>query len=80
MAASHALAQLARAEIPEYLNEIYGMKLTFGKEYIIPKPFDKRLIVEVSASVAQAAVQSGVAQIASFDLEEYKRELATRLS
>ena len=79
MAASHALAQLARAEIPEYLNEIYGMKLTFGKEYIIPKPFDKRLIVEVSASVAQAAVESGVAQIASFDLEEYKRELAHRL-
>ncbi len=80
MAASHALAQLARAEIPQYLNEIYGMKLTFGKEYIIPKPFDKRLIVEVSASVAQAAVQSGVAQIASFDLEEYKRELSHRLS
>jgi len=80
MAASQALAQLARAEVPEYLNEIYKTKLVFGKEYIIPKPFDKRLIVEVSASVAQAAVQSGVAQIESFDLEEYKRELATRLS
>ena len=80
VAASKALSELARAEIPEYLNEIYGMKLVFGKEYIIPKPFDKRLIVEVSASVAQAAVLSGVAQIESFDLEEYKGELATRLS
>lgn len=79
MAASHALAQLARAEVPPYLNEIYGTTLVFGKEYIIPKPFDKRLIVEVSASVAQAAVLSGVAQVASFDLEEYKGELSARL-
>ena len=79
VAASKALSELARAEIPPYLNEIYGTILVFGKEYIIPKPFDKRLIVEVSASVAQAAVLSGVAQIKSFDLEEYKRELSTRL-
>jgi malate dehydrogenase (oxaloacetate-decarboxylating)/malate dehydrogenase (oxaloacetate-decarboxylating)(NADP+) len=80
VAASMALAELARAPIPDYLNELYGTTLVFGKEYIIPKPFDKRLIVEVSASVAQAAVQSGVAQIASFDLEEYKGELSHRLS
>lgn len=80
MAASMALAALARAEVPEFLNEIYGTQLVFGKEYIIPKPFDKRLIVEVSASVAQAAVQSGVARIESFDLESYKSELAQRLN
>jgi malate dehydrogenase (oxaloacetate-decarboxylating)(NADP+) len=79
VAASMALAALARAEVPEYLNEIYGTKLVFGKEYIIPKPFDKRLIVEVSSSVAQAAVESGVARVESFDLETYKRELAQRL-
>ncbi|MDP3465259.1 MAG: malic enzyme-like NAD(P)-binding protein, partial [Sulfuricurvum sp.] len=79
VAASMALAELARAPIPDYLNELYGTTLIFGKEYIIPKPFDKRLIVEVSASVAQAAVLSGVAQVVSFDLEEYKRELSRRL-
>jgi len=80
VAASMALAALARAEVPEYLNELYGTKLVFGKEYIIPKPFDKRLIVEVSSSVAQAAVKSGVARIESFDLENYKGELAQRLN
>lgn len=80
VAAAMALAALARAEVPEYLNEIYGTKLAFGKEYIIPKPFDKRLIVEVSSSVAQAAVKSGVARVESFDLETYKHELAQRLA
>lgn len=79
VAASHALAELTRKEVPEYLNEIYGTQLAFGKEYIIPKPFDKRLIVEVSASVAEAAVKSGVAQIDSFDPEAYKQVLAGRL-
>lgn len=79
VAASHALAELTRREVPEYLNEIYGTQLVFGKEYIIPKPFDKRLIVEVSASVAEAAVKSGVAQIGSFDREVYKQLLSERL-
>lgn len=80
VAASMALAALAQAEVPEYLNEIYGTQLVFGKEYIIPKPFDKRLIVEVSSSVAQAALNSGVAKVDSFDIENYKRELAERLN
>ncbi|MFY9142605.1 malic enzyme-like NAD(P)-binding protein [Sulfuricurvum sp.] len=80
VAASRALAALARAEIPEYLNEIYKSELSFGKEYIIPKPFDKRLIVEVSSSVAQAAMQSGVAGIQSFDIDRYRRELSERLA
>ncbi|MDD5052886.1 MAG: malate dehydrogenase [Sulfuricurvum sp.] len=79
VAASYALATLTRQEIPHYLNELYGKDLFFGKEYIIPKPFDKRLIVEVSASVAEAAVKSGVARMESFDVEVYKRQLAQRI-
>ncbi|MDD5158574.1 MAG: malate dehydrogenase [Sulfuricurvum sp.] len=79
VAASHALASLTRQEIPEYLNDLYGTQLEFGAEYIIPKPFDKRLIVEVSASVAEAAVKSGVARVKEFDLETYRIQLAKRL-
>ena len=55
LAASKALALLAMEEVPEYLNDIYGKKIEFGKDYLIPKPFDKRLIVEISSAVAQAA-------------------------
>jgi malate dehydrogenase (oxaloacetate-decarboxylating)/malate dehydrogenase (oxaloacetate-decarboxylating)(NADP+) len=80
VAASHALAALTRQEIPEYLNELYGTTLEFGREYIIPKPFDKRLIVEVSGSVAEAAVKSGVARVDNFDLETYRNELTKRLA
>lgn len=79
VAASQALATLARAEVPNYLNELYKTELSFGKEYIIPKPFDKRLIVEVSASVAEAAVKSGVAGAENFDLETYRQSLSARL-
>jgi malic enzyme len=76
IAASHALADLATQEVPEYLNELYGKKIEFGKEYIIPKPFDKRLIVEVSAAVAKAAIESGSSQMKNFKISEYKKELA----
>jgi malate dehydrogenase (oxaloacetate-decarboxylating)/malate dehydrogenase (oxaloacetate-decarboxylating)(NADP+) len=76
LAASHALAKLAQEEVPEYINEIFGKKLTFGKEYIIPKPFDKRLIVEVSAAVAQAAIDSGSSDMKDFDINEYKKKLS----
>ena len=55
---------------------IYGKKLAFGREYLIPKPFDKRLIVEISSAVAQAAVDSGSSKMKDFDLERYKKELA----
>lgn len=79
VAASHALAALTRQEVPAYLNELYGTQLVFGPEYIIPKPFDKRLIVEVSASVAEAAVQSKVACVENFDLKQYKIDLLKRL-
>jgi len=79
-AASKALADLTKAEVPEYLNEIYGTKLKFSKEYIIPKPFDKRLISEVSTAVALAAVESGVARIKDFDAVAYKESLRNRVS
>ncbi len=79
IAAAEALAQLARAEVPVYLNELYGKTLVFGKDYIIPKPFDKRLIVEVSSAVAQAAIKSGSSKMKDFDIAAYKIELAKRL-
>ena len=75
-AAAKALADLAKQEVPAYLNEIYNTTLSFGADYIIPKPFDKRLVVEVSAAVAQAAFDSGVAGVKSFDIEAYKKSLA----
>jgi malic enzyme len=49
--------------------------LSFGKTYIIPKPFDKRLLPEVSAAVAQAALDSGVSRISTFDAAAYKKQL-----
>ena len=79
LAAARALANLAKAEVPEYLNELYGTKLVFGKDYVIPKPFDKRLIVEISSAVAQAAVDSGSSLMKDFDIEKYKKELAERI-
>lgn len=79
VAAANALAELARSEVPEYLNKIYGKKLEFGRDYIIPVPFDKRLIVEVASAVAFAAVESGVAREKEFDIENYKKELQKRI-
>ena len=78
LAASNALAMLTRKEVPSYLNDIYQTTLSFGPEYIIPKPFDKRLIVEVSSAVAEAAVKSGVARVDNFDLDAYKKSLLER--
>ena len=79
VAASEALAVLARKEVPAYINELYGTKVEFGREYIIPKPFDKRLIVEVSAAVAAAALHSGASTRSDFDIESYKKQLSTRI-
>ena len=77
-AAAKAIADLAKKPVPEYIQEIFG-DLSFGKEYVIPTAFDKRLIVEVSAAVAQAAVDSGVARVKDFDLVEYKAELVAMI-
>ena len=79
VAAAYALADLAKAEVPEYLNELYGKKLVFGKDYIIPKPFDKRLVVEISSAVAKAAVETGSSTMKDFDMQAYKIELAKRI-
>jgi malate dehydrogenase (oxaloacetate-decarboxylating)/malate dehydrogenase (oxaloacetate-decarboxylating)(NADP+) len=53
--------------------------MRYGSEYIIPSPFDKRLIVEVSSAVAQAAIESGSSEMKDFDIEAYKKELAKRI-
>jgi malate dehydrogenase (oxaloacetate-decarboxylating)/malate dehydrogenase (oxaloacetate-decarboxylating)(NADP+) len=79
IAAAYALANLAKQEVPEYLTEVYGKVMSFGPEYIIPAPFDKRLVVEVSSAVAQAAVDTGSSTMKDFDLEAYKIELAKRI-
>ncbi len=79
VAAANALANLAQEEVPEYLNELYGKKLEFGREYIIPKPFDKRLVVEVSSAVAQAAIDTGSSNLTNFNINDYKEELKKRV-
>ncbi|MDD2985660.1 NADP-dependent malic enzyme [Flavobacterium sp.] len=80
MAAVQALAELAKMNVPEQVNIAYGeTKLIFGREYIIPKPFDPRLITIVAPAVAKAAMDSGVAQHPILDWEKYEEELAERL-
>ena len=79
VAAAEALAQLARTDVPDYIQDIYGTEIRFGHEYIIPKPFDKRLIVEVSSAVAAAAIRTGVSRVGGFDLETYRETLAKRV-
>ncbi|WP_370477587.1 NADP-dependent malic enzyme [Tamlana flava] len=80
MAAVEALARLAKEPVPEQVNIAYGeTRLAFGKEYIIPKPFDPRLIAEVPPAVAKAAMESGVAQSPITDWEGYKDTLRERL-
>lgn len=81
IAAVHAIAKLAREDVPEEVSAAYsGRRLNFGPDYIIPTPFDPRLIQVVSMAVAQAAVKSGVAQMPISNLEEYRHRLASRLN
>ncbi|WP_223551438.1 NADP-dependent malic enzyme [Aestuariivivens sp. NBU2969] len=80
MAAVKALAKLAKEPVPEQVNIAYGeTRLAFGNDYIIPKPFDPRLIVEVPPAVAKAAMESGVAQDPITDWDRYKDTLLTRM-
>ena len=80
MAAVKALADLAKDPVPEQVNIAYGeTKLTFGKEYIIPKPFDPRLIGTVPPAVARAAMESGVAKEPIKNWKKYEEELFDRL-
>ena len=79
MAAVHALAHLAKETVPEQVNIAYGAtKLAFGKDYIIPKPFDPRLITTVPMAVAKAAMESGVAAAPIKDWDKYQEELHER--
>lgn len=80
IAAAEALAGLARAEVPEEVLAAYsGREMIYGAEYIIPTPFDPRLIYTIPVAVAKAAMQSGVARKPITDFEAYKRQLGARL-
>ncbi len=80
MAAVRSLAALAKEPVPEQVNIAYGeTKLVFGRDYIIPKPFDPRLITRVPVAVAKAAIESGVARIEEMNWEKYKDELSARM-
>jgi malate dehydrogenase (oxaloacetate-decarboxylating)(NADP+) len=79
MAAVHALADLAKKTVPEQVNIVYDeISLSFGREYIIPKPFDPRLIYEIPPAIAKAAMDSGVALEPITDWEKYREELMDR--
>ncbi len=79
MAAVHALADLAKQSVPEQVNIVYDeVSLSFGKEYIIPKPFDPRLIYEIPPAIAKAAIKSGVALEPIEDWGKYRDQLMDR--
>lgn len=80
MAAVNAIAELAKQPVPDVVNDAYQVNnLTFGPSYFIPKPVDPRLITEVSAAVAKAAIDSGVARTEITDWDEYKNNLQEML-
>jgi malate dehydrogenase (oxaloacetate-decarboxylating)(NADP+) len=79
IAAAEALAELARADVPDAVAKVYGRSLRYGPDYIIPAPFDPRLICAVPSAVAQAAMDSGVARRPIIDMEGYKARLFARL-
>ncbi|HXD02621.1 MAG TPA: NADP-dependent malic enzyme [Novosphingobium sp.] len=80
IAAARAIAELARAQVPEEVAAAYGINHQFGLDYFIPAPFDPRLIEVVSSAVAKAAMETGVAQKPIEDFEAYRHELKARLN
>ena len=80
IAAAHAIAQLAREQVPEEVAAAYGQNYHFGPDYIIPAPFDPRLMEVVSSAVAKAAMDSGVAQKPIEDFDAYRTSLKARLN
>ncbi len=79
IAATRALAALAKEDVPDAVLRAYGLRrLQFGPDYIIPKPFDPRVLIWESAAVAQAAIESGVARL-QLDMDEYREQLSRRL-
>ena len=80
IAAANAIAMLAREDVPDEVNNAYsGARLKYGVDYIIPAPFDPRLISAVSSAVAEAAMATGVARRPIADLDAYRRDLSARL-
>ena len=79
IACAEALAKLARKDVPDEVAAAYGKRLTYGPGYIIPTPFDPRLISEIPPAVAKAAADSGVARKPIEDLRSYSETLAARL-
>ena len=82
MAATRALAELAKEPVPDYISQAYdGLEMQFGPEYIIPKPFDRRVLIWEASAVAAAAVEEGVAAVTAedFDALRYREELEGRL-
>jgi malate dehydrogenase (oxaloacetate-decarboxylating)(NADP+) len=80
IAAAYAIANLAREQVPEEVAAAYGKSASYGEDYIIPAPFDPRLMEVVSAAVAQAAMDSGVATRPILDMDEYRASLRARLN
>jgi len=81
LAAVYALSKLAKEDVPENVCKAYGVnKIEFGKDYIIPKPFDPRVLTWVAPAVAKAAMETGVAKMPIKDFEAYKDQLESRLS
>lgn len=79
MAAVKALAALAKQDVPENVSRAYeGARFSFGRDYLIPKPFDRRVLLWVAPAVAQAAIDSGVARI-KLDMQAYREKLETHL-
>ena len=79
IAAAKAIAAIAQQPATQEIEELYGRAFTFGKEYILPKPGDKRLLTEVSAAVARAAMDSGVARRGIASFSEYRQALLARV-
>ncbi len=82
MAATMSLAELAKEPVPDYISAAYdGVMMQFGPEYIIPKPFDRRVLIWEASAVAKAAVEEGIAQIKAedFSVESYREKLEGRL-
>ena len=82
MAATRSLAELAKQPVPDYISAAYdGATMEYGPEYIIPKPFDRRVLIWEASAVAQAAVEEGVASVPSeeFSLQTYREDLEARL-
>lgn len=81
LAAARALAELAKEPVPPAVLKAYNLdKLSFGREYIIPKPLDPRLISRVAPAVAQAAMETGVSKLPIFNMADYRKELDRRLA